>query len=213
MGRVVAVKTPGFRRTGHTNWKRAALVAVPTGLVSAVVIAGVAAGAVPVALAVSPQALSLSGQTFQISADRLDGQGFTQYIAVDHTRGDHPLALSGIASADLHNLCQSVVADMPGVGKVTLRITAGGGDRPAHADHLVVHTDDLAGDTSFQEIVIGQDASTLSGLAGGQAHGFGLQAASVHIAHLRQQATGVSAGTFQLNGLHLTVKSGADPCY
>jgi hypothetical protein len=210
MGRVVAVKTRGFRQAGHMNWKRAALVAVPTALVSAVVIAGVAAGVVPVSLAVSPRALSFSGQTFLIAADRLDGHGFSQYVAVDHTRGSHPLTLSGIESADLHNLCQSVVAD---VGKVTLRITASGGDKPAHTDHLVVHTDDLAGDTSFQDIVIGQDASTLSGLSGAPPGGFGLQAASVHIDHLRQQATGVSAGTFQLNGLHMTVKSGANPCY
>jgi hypothetical protein len=199
--------------SGRTHWRRLILVMIPTVIVSVMVAGAIAAGAAPVSLAISPQATSLSGQTFQITADTLEGKGFAQYPAIDHTKaGDRPMALSAIGSADLHNLCQSAITRFPGFGAVTLQIRAGGGGKPAHADNLVVNTDDLAGDAVFRNISIGRDASALNGVAGGPAGVFAQQADTVHIDHLRQRADSVTAGTFRLTGLHLAVKSGAEPC-
>ncbi len=177
---------------------------------------GAGAGVVPVSLAISPAMTALSGQNIKISADRLTGTGFTQYVTADRTaEGDFPQAVSAISSAELHNLCQSVVASLPGLGQVTLLITAGGGDTPVHADQLIVDTDDLAGDATFHNIQIGVDASKTDaeGRAKGPAGALGQQAESVTIDHLRQTTKSVSAATFRLNGLHMTVKKGANPCF
>ncbi|ARF53745.1 DUF6230 family protein [Streptomyces gilvosporeus] len=204
---------PGARPAGHTRWMRLGLVLVPTLLVSAVLLATIGLGILPVSLAVSAQSLVLSGQNLKISADRLQGTGFTQYVGVDRaTNKAHPEALSGIESADLYNLCQSVVIHIPGAGQATLRIGAGGGSRPAHADHLVVHTDDLAGTAVFRNITIGQDASTFKSGPGAPTGTFGQRADAVRIDHLRQTTRAVSAATFRLTDLHLTVKPGDKSC-
>jgi hypothetical protein len=47
----------------------------------------------------------------------------------------------------------------------------------------------------------------------GAAAGVGQQADTVHIDHLRQVTRSVSAATFRLTGLHLTVRKGAKPCF
>lgn len=199
-------------RLGHTRWTRLAFVMIPVLLVSAVLVAAVGLGALPVSLAVSARTTALSGQTFQVAADRLDGRGFTQFTTLDRTtRGDFPDAVSGIASADLYNLCQSVVTKVPVLGEVTVRITAGGGGRPAHADQLVVHTDDLSGDAVFHHLLFGVDASTFGRDAG--AGQIGQSADRVTIDHLRQSTRSISAGTFRLDGLHLSVRPSSAPCF
>jgi hypothetical protein len=197
-------------RIGRTHWKRWAIVMVPVAVVSAVLLAGVGLGAIPVSLAISARSTSFSGQTFQVAADRLEGTGFTQYAQVDTSgKGDFPEAVSGIKSADLYNLCQSVVQKVPVLGSLTVRITAGGGGKPAHASNLAVRTDDLAGDATFSNVIMGVDAAAIGGPAGQ----VGQQADSVRIDHLRQQTRSVSAATFKLTGLHLTVKAHSSPCF
>ncbi|MFR0355712.1 DUF6230 family protein [Streptomyces sediminimaris] len=205
---------PGSRPAGHTRWPRLAWVMVPTLLVSAVLLAAVGTGTLPVSLAVSAQSMVISGQNLKISADRLQGTGFTQYVGTDRSKSKaYPEAIAGIDSADLYNLCQSMVVRLPVVGETTLRIGAGGGGKPAHADHLVVHTDDLGGDAVFSNITIGQDASTFKNGPDGVAGIFGQRADTVRIDHLRQSTREVTAATFRLTGLHLGVKAGAKPCY
>ncbi|MBY8884517.1 DUF6230 family protein [Streptomyces sp. PTM05] len=195
---------------GHTRRKRLALVMLLALLAAAVLMAGVGAGAVPVSLAISARSPVLSGQTFQVAADRLQGTGFTQYTGVDSTaRGRFPDAVSGIRSADLYDLCQSVVSKVPGLGAVTVRITAGGGGHPAHASDLVVRSADLSGDATFRNVTMGVDAGTIGGPPGG----VGQQATAVTIDHLRQTTRAVSAATFRLNGLRLSVRPHAAPCF
>ena len=64
-----------FTRLTRSHGGRVALVAVPVGIATAIAFGGVAQGAVPVSF-------SVSGQQFQISADKLDGQQFSQYAGV-----------------------------------------------------------------------------------------------------------------------------------
>ena len=208
--------TVSTRLTGHTRWRRLAVVMVPTLLASAGLCTAMARGALAASFGVSPNSFTVSGESFQISASTLDGQGFVQFGVLD--RGAHasyPEALSGIRSADLYDLCQSVVQDVPLLGPVTLRLTSGSGGSPAHADRLVADSHDLKGDALFHNINIGQDAATVQGVPGvhGEPGGFGEQADTVRIDNLRQQTRSVSAATFRLPGLHLSVQVGSNPCF
>jgi hypothetical protein len=161
--------------------------------------AGIASGAVPVSLAVS-------GVQFKVTADQLTGTGFVQYGSIVQQKDGtpHAVAVSEIGSADLTNLCQSVAQPTP-IGTVVLKLTAGKGDTPAHADNLLIDMTQLSGDATFTNIKIGQDASTLSRKAA--AGGFGQGADKVVIKNLSQTAWATTAGTFTLPGLNLSLGS------
>ena len=188
---------------GRTNWRRFALaVSVPTVAAGALVF-GLASGAFAASFAIS-------GQPFKISADKLDGTGFSQYGGKQETakKGDQdvPVAMSGIASAKLYNLCQSVRA--PG-SPISLTIRAGrDANAPAKATNLLIGMSELSGDATFSDINIGQDASTL-GQGGPKASGplgsFGQEASRVVITDLKQTAVSTTAGTFTLTGLNLKI--------
>jgi hypothetical protein len=187
---------------GRTNWRRFAVaVAVPAAAAGALIF-GMANGAFAATFAVS-------GQSFKISADKLDGTGFAQYgdSVVPKKGNPIPVAISGIASAKIYNLCQSVKT--PGL-PISLTIRAGrDDDRPAKATNLLIGLNELSGDAEFTDINIGQDASTL--VEGGpearsdEAGTFGQEAKHVTITRLRQTAVSTSAGTFTLTGLTMKV--------
>jgi hypothetical protein len=186
---------------GRTNWRRFAVaVGVPAAVATGLVV-GIANGAFAASFAVS-------GQSFKISADRLDGDGFAQYggMVKDAKGNAIPVAISGIHSAKLANLCQSVkVPNLP----VSLTIRAGREEgQEAKATDLLIGVNELSGDATFKNINIGQDASTLSkggDGATGDVGAFGQQADSVVITGLRQTAYSTTAGTFTLTGLNLKV--------
>ena len=186
---------------GRTNWRRFAVaVAVPTAAAGALVF-GLANGAFAASFAIS-------GQPFKISADKLDGVGFAQYGAQQETAKGQavPVAMSGIASAKLYNLCQSVRA--PG-SPISLTIRAGrDANAPAKATNLLIGMTELNGNAEFTDINIGQDASTL-GQGGPKASGplgsFGQEASRVVITDLKQTAVSTTAGTFTLTGLNLKI--------
>jgi hypothetical protein len=194
---------------GRTNWRRFAVaVGVPT----------VVAGGLVVALAQGALAasFSISGQDFHLTATSLDGTGFTQYsdfqAKADGTKV--PLAMSGIQSATIHDLCQSVVGTLPGGIPITLRIEAGktAENKAVSANDLLIGMSDLSGDATFGNINIGQDASTLDQagdkVPAGTAGGFGQGAKTVHIDNLKQTAKSTSASTFVLQGMHLQLLVG-----
>ena len=192
---------------GRTNWRRFAVAAAVPAVAAGALVFGMANGAFAASFAVS-------GQSFKISADKLEGTGFAQYGGQDKKKDGSaiPVAVSGISSAKLYNLCQSVKT--PGL-PISLTIRAGREEgKPAKATNLLIGVSELSGDAEFKEINIGQDASTL-GLGGEDAHGetgaFGQEAKSVTINGLKQTAVSTSAGTFTLSGLNLKVNlPGAD---
>ena len=159
---------------GRTRWRRFAVVAVPALALAGAIVFGMANGAIAASFAVS-------GSTFKVSADKLVGNGFVQYggVAVDKAGNVHPVAVSGIKSASLTNLCQSVV--VPGTS-ISLVIRAGK-TKDATATDLLIDMTQLSGDATFNNISIGQDASTLTkgpagavGQAGGGGAGMGTHA-------------------------------------
>jgi len=188
---------PSLRKIVRSHAGRIALVSVPVGLVAAVTLGGVAQGAVPVSFAIS-------GSQFKISSSQLEGTGFSQYAGTtkDTEGKEHPVAIANIKKATLANLCQSVSTETP-LGKVGMRITAGGGDTPASATDLQIGMTDLKGDTSFGNIRIGVDASQVTTDHKGSAGDFAQDSDTVSIKNLQQVSWTTQASVFTLTGMHV----------
>lgn len=195
--------------SGGTAWRRFALALVPAATLAAILVASVGEGG----LAAS---LSVSGQRFKVSADRLVGHGFAQYGATTVTASGkrHPVLLSVIGKAELTRLCQSMLMRTP-VGPVTFLIKAGAGGRPVKATNLVIDLRQLTGDAEFGDLEIGRDAATLDLPAGmaGQPGQIGHQADTVLVTDLKQTAYAVNAGTFTLSDLRLSIRRGHHECF
>lgn len=165
---------------------------------------------------------SISGMPFTVTATHLHGVGFEQFATLDsmidnspnagNTGGQMVLIVSAIDSADLTSLCQSV-----DLGGMSLKITAGDAGSPVHGDSLVVDSDDIQGNADFQNINVGQDASTFnkvkdrtkgSGYITGNEGVFGQQADIVDIYNLRQNNYATTAARFTLPHLHMSFTSG-----
>ncbi|GAA3235424.1 DUF6230 family protein [Dactylosporangium siamense] len=200
---------------GRTRWKRFATVVVPATFIAGAIVFGQATGAIAASF-------SVSGQQFKVSADKLEGTGFVQYGGLATEKGGNPanpadpknhfVAVSGIKSAKLYNLCQSV--KVPGL-PVSMVIHAGqAAGAPAEATDLLIDLTSLKGDATFENIQIGIDASDLT-KGGANAKGlqgsFAQQADSVVITNLKQVAWSTTAGTFKLTGLDLSLSTGGTP--
>jgi hypothetical protein len=154
---------------------------------------------------------SVSGQNFTVTASRLEGTGFEQFATLDtmpdgspnagDTGGQLILVVSAIDRAELSDLCQSI-----SLGGTFLKITAGGNGNPVTAHTLVVDSDEISGDASFNNIEIGNDASELSRVPGvtGLPGVFSQQAETVTITNLRQNNFATTAASFHLTGLHIS---------
>jgi hypothetical protein len=186
-------------RRGGVRWRRAAALGVPALLAGCALVVLTARGVLGIQM-------SVSGTPFTVTADRLQGQGFEQFGRLDPMAGQGggadrvPAVVSAIDSASLTNLCQSV-----DLGATNLLIRAGTGAARATADHLTTDSALIEGDASFSEMEIGDDAGAL-GKAGvqGPLGGFGQQAATVAIDHLRQSDWATTAAVFKLPGLKLS---------
>ena len=208
---------------GGTRWKRFAVVMVPSVAATAAIGVALAQGA----LAAS---FSVSGQSFKVTADQLEGQGFSQYGALDQGytldghQAAHPVAVSAFKSADITNMCQSVVTpNIPLLGSVSLILKAGGSGTPVHADNLYIDVDELNADAEFHNIDIGvaaKDASKGPGMKQGEVdkglanpYGFAQQAESATLKNVKQTAWATTAGTFKLSGLKMSLSTGTKECY
>ena len=191
---------------GRTRWRRFAALMLPTAALTGAVMFGMTNGAIAASF-------SVSGQQFKVAADKLVGHGFKQYggVAIEKDpkglEDIHPVAVSEIERATLHNLCQSVKVPAPFIGDVVLRIEAGKDD-PARARNLMIDMTALSGDAEFTNINIGRDAKDLNpgALIPGS---FGQDADKVVIENLKQVAWSTSAGTFTLSGLTLKLYTGS----
>jgi Family of unknown function (DUF6230) len=203
---------------GRVRWRRTGAMLASAAAAGAVLIVLTAQGVLAAQFAIS-------GVPFTVTATRLDGTGFEQFGFFDTMAPNSPnasnclgaspanqgncggtvlVAVSAIRSATLSNLCQSV-----NLGGTNLKITAGGGGRPVQATTLVVDSDLLQGDATFNNIAIGQDPSTFTQVPGvtGPLGDFGQQADSVVITNLRQDNFATTAATFSLPGLTLGFSS------
>ncbi|MFI6930939.1 DUF6230 family protein [Streptomyces sp. NPDC050287] len=189
-------------RRGRVRARRAAIMAVPAVAVAAGLAILTAEGALGVQFAIS-------GMPFTVTATELKGTGFEQFGGLDKMAKDSPNAgdtggevlvvTSVIKNATLADLCQSV-----DLGGINLVIKAGSGQEKVQASDLTTDSTELSGDADFNNIEIGNDASTLDK---GGVHGpigvFSQQSDGVRIAKLRQTNYATTAGTFKLPGLKL----------
>jgi Family of unknown function (DUF6230) len=201
----LAPKPP--RGPGRLRWRRfGAMMLVATGVTGALAYA-TAQGAIGAQFA-------LSGLNFTVTASNLQGTGFEQFATLDslapnspnagNTGGELVLVVSAINSASLTNLCQSV-----NLGGEFLTITAGNAGTPVTASTLVTDGDQVQGDATFNNIEIGNDASTLTEVPGvvGNEGVFSQQADSVTINNLQQDNFATTAATFTLPNLNLQFTS------
>ncbi|MGW4027848.1 DUF6230 family protein [Streptomyces sp. NPDC004838] len=204
---------------GGTRWKRFALVMVPSVAATAAIGIGLAQGA----LAAS---FSISGQEFKVRADKLVGTNFVQYGSVAHGKnleGEDfaaPVAVSGFKTAEITNMCQSVVTPkVPFLGNVSLQLTAGGkGSDPVYAEDIYLDVSDLEANAEFEDIDIGVAAGSLKNPGvqpGTQAnpYGFSQRAKSATLTDVRQKAWATTAGTFKLPGLKMKLHRGVKECF
>ncbi|MFG3198726.1 DUF6230 family protein [Streptomyces sp. NPDC048208] len=192
----------GGERRGRVRYRRAAVLAVPATLVAAGLAILTAEGALGVQFAIS-------GMPFTVTATDLTGTGFEQFGGLDNmadgspnagdTGGQVLVVTSAIKSATLTKLCQSV-----DLGGTNLLIKAGQGEKKVTATDLTTDSTELSGDATFDNIEIGNDASTLDKAnAKGPIGVFSQQADTVHIANLRQTNYATTAAVFKLPGLKL----------
>lgn len=190
------------RVTGKVRWRRFAIVAVPALAIAGTLVGMTAEGALA-------SSVSVSGQAFTITASNLSGSGFEQYgnVLTDAKGNPHPVMESAMQSASMTDLCQSVTMPVPGLGSITMRLTAGDAGTDVSATNLIVDADSqTAGSATFNGITIGEDAGQMTGnsaLSGG----FGESASSVDITNLRQNTWLTTAGTFTLPNLSLSFGS------
>jgi hypothetical protein len=195
-----------LKRIVTSRGGRIALVAVPVGVVAAVVMGGVAQGAVPVSF-------SISGTSFTMAGTELDGQQFSQYAGVAKLKDgkEVPVAIANIGDAKISELCQSVVTDSP-LGKVGLVITAGQNGDPVTATDLQIGMTDLTGDAVFHNVRIGSDAATVVTDAKGSAGDFAQDADGITLKNFSQVAYSTTAGTLALTGMHMKVVTDGSGC-
>ncbi|MBL1102239.1 DUF6230 family protein [Streptomyces coffeae] len=199
---------------GGTRWKRFAVVMVPSVAATAAIGVALSQGA----LAAS---FNVSGQQFKVTADRLDGKGFVQYGALDTQHGGKniPVAVSAFKNAKIKGLCQSVVIPVPVFGDVSLKLSAGNGDKQVEAKNLFIDLDQLDADATFRGINIGVaagDSTKGPGIKKGDKAlpgSFAQEADSATLTGVKQTAWATSAGTFKLSGLSMKVSKGKNECF
>ena len=203
---------------GGTRWKRFALVMVPSVAATAAIGVGLAQGALAASFAVS-------GQEFKVKAGHLEGYGFAQYGGLNegykNLSGDekvkHPVAISTFENATINDMCQSVVTDVPGFGKVTMKLKAGEGKSEVKAKNLYLDISDLEADATFSNIDIGVAAKDTDVRRGGKGpevkdkilpNSFAQQADKAVLKGAKQTAWATTAGTFTLGGLKMELHRG-----
>jgi hypothetical protein len=201
--------TSGAQVLGRTSLKRLGIVMVPTVIAAGALTVLMANGAIAVSFAIS-------GQTAQLKVGELAGNGFAQYGGVDKEADGTavPVAVSAFKSATISNgLCQSVATNLGPLGTYTLTLTATG----AKATDLIIDMQSLKADEAdFNNINIGQDASTINNSAQGavgQAGSFGQAADSATLTNVEQVANATSAGTFDLQGMGLSIAKSSTGCF
>lgn len=203
---------------GRTRWKRFGLALIPTTAVISGLMVAAANGAIPVSFAIS-------GTAFKVSGDKMVATDVVQYGNIAKTGSGNiddaqPTIYSGFAHAEFDNLCQSVKVPFPfnikikGHDSVVMVIKSGG---KSVATDMVADLSSMKGDATFNGVQIGIDAKTAD--KGPLAHTapmngmFGQQVEEVIVVNPRQIVYGVSAASFRLPNLDLSVNFDNKECF
>ncbi|MFE3452872.1 DUF6230 family protein [Nonomuraea sp. NPDC059194] len=192
---------------GRVRWKRFALIFTPVVAMASLLVGATAQGAIGASFVVA-------GSTFKLFAGELRAQGFTLAEGVVHDIKGRtiPVIVTGIGRAQVTDLCQSAVVKSP-LGAVTVTIT-GGLEAPVTVENMVIDTAVARADATINDLELGRDASTLDvPAARGPAGTFGAQGRTVTLRDVRLTAWAVTAATFRLPDLKLSLRAGEHECF
>ena len=180
------------RPTGRTSWPRLVALLGPTAVAGAVVLGGIAEGAIGVSFT--------SSSPFTLTVDRVESDGLR--IVPRASAGDPglPTLLARLPAAELSGLCQSVTADLPVVGRVTTVLRA----PHVRTTDLVLEVRAITGGLDTSQLLLGPlaDADGTPGYQGGK----------TTLTDLKISAGSVTAGTFTIADLDLSYHRGDEGC-
>jgi hypothetical protein len=201
---------PGSGMTGHTNWRRAAVILIPGMVAVGVLGSAMAQGAIPAAVGVS-------GDHFVVTADRVDGRSVIGYPHTSRASSGkaEESVLLGMRSVRITDLCLSARADVPVVGPVALVLQSGAEGDVTVSNFVASATSIEGADGQLGDFAVGVDASTLRDVPGAQGPPgtFGIRADSLSTKNFRSTTSAITGGKFSLSGLKLGVRRGSrDAC-
>lgn len=188
------------RASGRVRWKRSACLLLPAAVLTGVLFALTAQGA----LATS---FSVAGTPFMATATSVTGSGYVNYNQTlplnNGTQVD--VATNALRTATIKNFCMAIK-----MGPITTLLKAGSGATPVSGSNVAFLVKNFNANGEMQNIVMGQDASSLSAVPGrsGAAGAFGMQATGVTLTGAAMQAREMAAGTITLPGLSMSVTRG-----
>lgn len=184
------------------RWKRFALLFVPVLIACAALFVLITQGA----LATS---FSLSGKPFVGTASSVVGTGFVNYNETLPSKNgtENTVAVNVIRHASaIKDFCIAIP-----VGPVTTMMKAGGGSTPVSGSNVAFIVQNFTGNAVMHNLVMGQDASTLSAAPGytGSAGEFGMQASGgITLSNAAMHARELAAGTITLPNFGIAISHG-----
>lgn len=180
------------RPTGRTSRLRLLAVLAPTAVASAVVLGGIAEGAIGVSFT--------SGSPITVTVDRLQADALGIVPGATSADSGSPALLARVPSAELSGLCQSVTTDLPLIGRITTVLTA----PHVRTTDLVIEIRSITGDLDAAGLLLGPQPS-----AGGTV---GYRAGTTTLEGITIAAGSVAAGTFTVDDLDLSHHTGDKGC-
>lgn len=185
---------------GRISWKRFAALMVP-----ATVLGGLLVGlTVEGAMATS---FSVAGNPFVATASAVSGTGFVNYGKSLPTQdgAEHYVAVNALRTAKIKDFCMAIK-----LGPITTLMKAGGGATPVSGSNVAFIVKDFGGDGVMHNIVMGQDAGSLSAVPGyvGTPGDFGMQASAITLSGPAMHAREMAAGTISMPGFSMAVTHG-----
>lgn len=185
---------------GRVRWARFAAALIPALAVTGVLFVLTVEGAMATSF-------SVAGKPFHSTASSVAGTGFVNYGTTLPTRdgAQHFVAVNAMRTAAIQDFCMQAE-----VGPVTMVMKAGYGATPVAGTDMAFIVKNFNGDGAMHNVVMGQDAGSLSAVPGygGTPGGFGMQSDSVTLKGAAMQARELAAGTITMPGFNMAVTRG-----
>jgi hypothetical protein len=198
-----------MREQGRVRWNRFALVFIPAMVVGSLLFCATVQGAIGAAFVVA-------GQTIKVSASEIRAFGVSEFGSHLETKNGKPIPVFVTASrrTEIFNLCESYLLRTP-LGTATVKVTGGTGGEPVTGVNHVVYAKRLHGHTSYTNLQIGRDASTLDSVPGviGSPGNVGQYSSVVIVRDSRQIQIALSAESLAIPDSSLRVLIGEHECF
>jgi hypothetical protein len=185
---------------GRVRWKRFTIALVPALALTGLLFGLTAQGAMATSF-------SVAGQPFRATATSVTGTGFVNYgESLPTSDGvQHYVAVNALRVAKISHFCMQAK-----VGPVTMLMKAGYGATPVAGTNMAFIVRDFNGNGAMHNVVMGQDAGSLSAVPGyrGAAGAFGMQADSITLSGPAMHARELAAGTITMPGFTMAVAHG-----